>query len=96
MGKVEVIKKVDLQITSVVVEAVLPSRFGYPGSALPEGWEDGGKTDQKVTFIVDTKTWECKGKLATNDPVLADPAWWADQCQRVSDRVRTQIKSTAA
>lgn len=94
MKKTEVIKKVDLQITSVVVEAVIPTHAGFPPSTA--GDDFGGLHDQKVTFIVDTKTWECKGKLATNDPVLANPAWWADQCQRVSDRVRTQIKSTAA
>ena len=96
MEEAKIIKKIDLQITTIVVEAVVPSRFGYPGSPLPEHWENGGLTDQKVTFIVDTTTWKCKGQLATNDPVLTDEAWWADQCQRVSDRVRSQIKSTAA
>ena len=94
MEKTKVIKKVDLQITSVVVQAVIPTHTGVPPSRA--GDDFGGQQDRKVTFIVNTKTWECEGKLATNDPVLADEAWWANQCQRVSDRVRTQIKSTAA
>jgi hypothetical protein len=96
MQDTEIIKPLDLQMKAIVLEAVLPSRSGFPGTPVPEGWEDGGKTDRKVTFIVDTETWECQGQVSTNDPVLADEDWWAAQCQKVSDRVRAQIKSTAA
>jgi len=95
MEKAEIIKKAPLAMKAVVLEAIIPTHAGVPGTPINPEFCCGGKTDRKVTFIVDTETWECQGQLKTNDPVLADVSWWAAQCQRVSDRVRAQIKSTA-
>ena len=92
MQDTELMKKTELRMKAVVLEATIPSRYG--SNAPPtEGWPTPDKT---VTFIVDTETWICQGQCKGKEPILADEEWWAEQCQRVSDRVRAQIKSTAA
>ena len=96
MEETEIAKAIDLKMTAIVLEAMIPTHAGDPRAPIPEDFCCGGVRDRKVTFIVDTTTWECQGQLNSNDPVLTDEAWWVDQCRRVSDRVRAQIKSTTA
>jgi hypothetical protein len=91
MQDTELMKKTDLKMKAVVLEATIPGRYG--GSPPDNGWPVHNTT---VTFIVDTETWKCQGQCKGKEPILADEDWWAEQCQRVSDRVRAQIKSTAA
>jgi len=90
MKNTDLMIKTDLKMTAIVVEAVVPAR---DSPAPPEaGW---GHPEGKITFIVDTETWECQGQAKGPTPLMVDEDWWAEQCQKVSDRVRAQIKSTA-
>jgi hypothetical protein len=89
MQDTELMKKTELRMKAVVLEATVPGRM--TPAAPTEGWP---VPDRTVTFIVDTETWKCQGQCKGKEPILADEDWWAEQCQRVSDRVRAQIKST--
>ena len=94
----------ELKLTTITAVATVPGRTGLPGkTTLKDGntpclnyLQNTWTQDRKVTFTIDLDTWECTGEFDCKDPTLVEESWWKDQCQKVSDRVRSQILGTTA
>jgi len=80
----EVVHRPELTIKEILVTAEVPV------SDVMFGFQTGGKKlMKKASFYVNTETWDCKGEVAGE--IFANEEWWAEQCQRVSNRVREKI-----
>ena len=80
----EVVRRPELTIKEILVTAEVPVR-----DLMFEFVTGGSPLMKKASFAVNTETWECKGEVAGE--IFADKEWWAEQCQRVSNRVRASI-----
>ena len=94
----------ELKLKTITAVATVPGRTGLPGKTILKAEntpclkypQDTWTQDRKVTFTIDLDTWECTGEFGCKDPTLVEETWWTEQCKKVSDRVRAEIKSTAA
>jgi len=74
----------ELLLTMITVKAEVP--------AGPQGWSSSIRPT--ATFLVDPKTWTATGHFEAPIPIITDRDWWAEQCQKVANRVRASVSIT--